>query len=265
MKVVLFCGGYGMRMRDGMSDLPKPMTPLGDRPLLWHVMRYYAHYGHKEFILCLGFGARHIKDYFLTYRETTSNDFVMRGDSQSVEVLSQDIHDWTITFVDTGRGTSIGERLRRVAGFLGDDEMFLANYADVLTDAPLDAVIGDFQNSPEALATLLAVHPQSAFHVVDLEDGDYVTKIHQVSDLPMRENGGYFVFRRELVDHIAPDEDLVGDVLARLSEQGKVKAFRHDGFWQPADTLKEHAMLEQMYVEGRRPWAPWDDNHWDDP
>ena len=157
MKVVLFCGGYGMRMRDGMSDLPKPMTPLGDRPLLWHVMRYYAHYGHKEFILCLGFGARHIKDYFLTYRETTSNDFVMRGDSRLVEVLAQDIHDWTITFVDTGRGTSIGERLRRVAGFLGDDEMFLANYADVLTDAPLDAVIGDFQNSPEALATLRSI------------------------------------------------------------------------------------------------------------
>jgi glucose-1-phosphate cytidylyltransferase len=261
MKVVLFCGGYGMRMRDGVTDLPKPMTPLGDRPLLWHVMRYYAHFGHKDFILCLGFGARHIKDYFLDYREMASNDFVMRGGSRSVELLGRDIHDWTITFVDTGRDTAIGERLRRVAGFLEDDDLFLANYADILTDAPLDTMVDDLRASPDALATLLAVRPQSAFHVVDLQDGDYVTRIHQVSELPMRENGGYFVFRREIVDHIAPGEDLVGDVLARLSAQHRVKAFRHDGFWQPADTLKERAVLEQMFQEGQRPWAPWDSNH----
>jgi glucose-1-phosphate cytidylyltransferase len=263
MKVVLFCGGYGMRMRDGASDLPKPMTPLGERPLLWHVMRYYAHFGHTEFILCLGFGARHIKDYFLDYRETASNDFVLHGQSHSVELLARDIDDWTITFVDTGRDTAIGERLRRVAGFLTDDEMFLANYADILTDAPLDTMVEDLRNSPDAVATLLAVRPQSAFHVVDLQHGDYVTGIHQVSDLPMRENGGYFVFRRELLDHIAPGEDLVADALSRLSEQGRVKAFRHDGFWQPADTVKERALLEHMFQQGQRPWAPWDTNHQD--
>lgn len=254
-----------MRMRDGVTDLPKPMIPLGDRPLLWHVMRYYAHFGHKDFILCLGFGARHIKDYFLDYRETASNDFVMRGGSRSVELLGRDVHDWTITFVDTGRDTAIGERLRRAAGFLQQDDLFLANYADVLTDAPLDVMVEDLRNSPDALATLLAVRPQSAFHVLDLQDGDYVTDIHQVSDLPIRENGGYFVFRREIIDHIEPGDDLVGDVLSRLSEQRRVKAFQHDGFWQPADTVKERVLLEQMYQRGERPWAPWNNNHVEGP
>src|SRR6266513_2956499 len=119
MKVVLFCGGLGMRMRDGGSDLPKPMHLVGPRPLIWHVMRYYAHFGHKEFILCLGYGAGHIKNFFLTYQEATSNDFVMR--SGQIDLMHSDISDWSITFVDTGLESAIGERLRRVREYLGDD------------------------------------------------------------------------------------------------------------------------------------------------
>nr|WP_241895764.1 sugar phosphate nucleotidyltransferase [Jatrophihabitans sp. GAS493] len=142
MKVVLFCGGYGMRMRDGTSSAPKPMVMVGSRPLIWHVMRYYAHFGHTEFILCLGYGAHHIKEYFLNYQETYSNDFVMTDGGRSVELLSTDISDWTISFVDTGLKSPIGERLRRVRHLLGDDEVFMANYADVLTDAPLNEMVG---------------------------------------------------------------------------------------------------------------------------
>lgn len=143
MKVVLFCGGYGMRMRNGTSDdVPKPMAMVGPRPLIWHVMRYYAHFGHTEFILCLGYGAHHIKDFFLNYEETTSNDFVLR--KGQTELLSTDIADWTITFAQTGIESPIGERLRRVRHHLDGDEMFLANYADVLTDAPLPEMIEKF-------------------------------------------------------------------------------------------------------------------------
>ena len=133
MKVVLFCGGLGMRMRDGVSTAPKPMAMVGERPLLWHVMRYYAHYGHTDFVLCLGYGASAVKDFFLNYDETRSNDFVIENGARDVKLFSTDISDWRITLVDTGLNSAIGERLRRVRRFVDGEEMFMANYADVLT------------------------------------------------------------------------------------------------------------------------------------
>src|SRR5215469_17146550 len=154
MKVVLFCGGMGMRMRDGLTNAPKPMAMIGDRPLLWHVMRYYAHYGHRDFVLCLGYGASAVKDFFLTYDETRSNDFVLQGAGQ-VELFKTDISDWRITFIDTGLHSEIGERLRRVRRFVDGEDMFLANYADVFTDAPLPDMIARFAAS-DATAGLLA-------------------------------------------------------------------------------------------------------------
>ena len=171
MKVVLFCGGLGMRMRSGSdAPVPKPMMPIGTRPVLWHIMRYYAHFGHNEFILCLGFGAHSVKDYFLDYHETHSNDFVLSDAGRTVELLSSDISDWRITFADTGFETPIGERLRRVRDYLGDDEVFLANYGDVLTNAPMNDLIDDFMQT-DAVGSLLAVPPQDSFHVVRI-DGD---------------------------------------------------------------------------------------------
>src|SRR5512135_889676 len=144
MKVVLFCGGYGLRMRDGVDPAPKPLAMIGDRPVLWHVMRYYAHFGHTDFILCLGFGATAVKDYFLNYQETSSNDFVLSKGGRSIELLESDISEWRITFVNTGLDTSIGERLRRVLDHLDGEDVFLANYGDVLSDAPLDAILRQF-------------------------------------------------------------------------------------------------------------------------
>ena len=144
MKVVLFCGGLGMRMRADNQSLPKPMMSIGSRPVLWHVMRYYAHFGHTEFILCLGYGAETVKEYFLNYRETASNDFVITKGGQHIELLETDISDWTVTFIDTGLDTAIGERLRRVRPYLEDDEVFLANYGDVLTDAPMNDMVDEF-------------------------------------------------------------------------------------------------------------------------
>ena len=258
MKVVLFCGGYGMRMRDGTTAAPKPMAMIGDRPLLWNVMRYYAHFGHRDFILCLGYGANYVKDYFLNYKETSSNNFVLRNGGRDVELLSHDISDWNITFVHTGIETAIGERLRRVRPFLDGDDMFLANYADVLTDAPLNRVVDRFAHS-DAAASLLAVPPQQAFHVLSLNE-DRVDDIHSLNRLDLHENGGYFVLRQEVFDVLEEGDDLVTDGLARLAKDGRLLAYPYDGFWMPADTLKERSSLEDMYHRGVRPWALWDNS-----
>ncbi len=262
MKVVLFCGGYGMRMRTGViDDLPKPMHRVGPRPLLWHVMRYYAHFGHKDFVLCLGYGAHHIKEFFLQYRETTSNDFVLHGGD--VELLSSDIADWTITFVHTGLESPIGERLRRVRQHLDGEEMFLANYADVLTDAPLDRMVDTFAAS-DAGASIMVVPPQSSFHCVQLpvDSPDFsdtrVSEVMPVSRLPVWENAGFFVLRPEVFDYLPENGDLIEDGCGALAAQGRLMTQPYRGFWRPADTVKERTALEASYAAGVRPWALWE-------
>lgn len=257
MKVVLFCGGLGLRMRTAVDSAPKPMMGVGDRPVLWHIMRYYAHFGHTEFILALGHGAASVKQYFLNYQETASNDFVLSAGGQEVELLSSDISDWRISFVDTGVETPIGERLRRVRHLLGDDEVFLANYGDVLTDAPMDRIVDDFVAS-DAVASLLAVPPQASFHVVGVDQDSRVNDITQVATMPMWVNGGYFVLRQELFDLLGPDEDLVEDAFMRLARRDKLIAVRYDGFWAPMDTLKERSALESLERSGKAPWKLWE-------
>ena len=257
MKVVLFCGGLGMRMRDGVTNAPKPMAMIGDRPLLWHVMRYYAHYGHTDFVLCLGYGASAVKDFFLTYDETRSNDFVLEGGVGQVKLFKTDISDWRITFVDTGLHSAIGERLRRVRRFVEGEEMFLANYADVFTDAPLPDMIERFRAS-SAMASLLAVPPTSSHHVVDVDEDGLITQVSPVRHMRQWENGGYFVIRPEIFDHINEGEDLVEDAIVRLVPQGRVLGYRYKGYWSPADTVKERAQMEEMYYRGNCPWMVWD-------
>jgi glucose-1-phosphate cytidylyltransferase len=256
MKVVLFCGGLGTRMRTGTSaDVPKPMQMVGPRPLLWHVMRYYAHFGHKEFILCLGYGANHIKNFFLDYRESESNDFVLRhGD---VEMLASDIADWTISFVQTGMASPIGERLRRVRDHLDGDEMFLANYADVLTDAPLPQLIERFENT-DAGASMMVVPPPGTFHCVELGEGGMVGGITPVDTMPIWVNAGNFVLRQEVFDHIPENGDLVGDGCTELAKRGRLLAYPYRGYWRPTDTVKERVALDEAYSRGEKPWALWE-------
>ena len=257
MKVVLFCGGLGMRMRDGVSTAPKPMAMIGDRPLLWHVMRYYAHFGHTDFVLCLGYGASAVKDFFLNYDETRSNDFTLEGAHRQVKLFKTDISNWRITFVDTGLHSAIGERLRRVRRFVEDEEMFLANYADVFTNAPLPDMIARFA-ATDAVVSLLAVPPMSSHHVVDVGENGLVTQVTPVRDLRQWENGGYFVIRPEIFNHLYENEDLVEDAIVRLVAQGRVLGYPHKGYWSPADTVKERAQLEEMYNRGDCPWMIWD-------
>ena len=257
MKVVLFCGGLGMRMRDGVHTGPKPMAMIGERPLLWHVMRYYAHFGHTDFVLCLGYGASYVKDFFMTYDETRSNDFVLEGKARTVSLFKTDISDWRITFVDTGLHSPIGERLRRVRPFVKDEPVFLANYADVLTDAPLPDMIARLETSG-AIASLLAVPLQSSHHVVDVGENGLINRVTPVRDLQQWENGGYFVLRPEIFAHLKEGEDLVEDALIRLVEQKRVLAYTYKGYWSPADTVKERVLLEEMYQRGTCPWMIWD-------
>jgi len=256
MKVVLFCGGLGMRLRDFSENIPKPMVAVGYRPILWHVMRYYAHFGHKDFILCLGYKADSIKKYFLDYDETISNDFVLSKGGRKVDLLASDIQDWKITFADTGLNSNIGMRLKAVQHFLRDEEMFLANYSDGVSDLPLPAMIEYFRQG-NAVACFAGVMPTQSFHLVKVEDGGLVQSIQHVREVGMRINGGFFVFRKQIFDWIRPGEELVQEPFQRLAAAGKLVAYPYDGFWACMDTFKDKQLLEDLYSRGQVPWEVW--------
>src|SRR5436305_734274 len=168
MKVVLFCGGFGMRMREYSEQTPKPMVAIGYRPIIWHVMKYYAHYGHKDFILCLGYKADAFKNYFLNYNECMSNDFILSRGGKKTELLSSDIHDWRITFVDTGITSNIGQRLKAVQPYLEGESTFLANYSDGLSDLALPQYIHHFEQRNK-IGSFLAISPPQSYHVVSFD------------------------------------------------------------------------------------------------
>jgi glucose-1-phosphate cytidylyltransferase len=256
VKVVLFCGGKGMRLREFSDTVPKPMVPIGYRPVLWHLMRYYAHYGHTDFILCLGYRADAIKQYFLDYKEWLSNDFVLSGGGADVELLQRDIDEWRITFVDTGLNANIGERLMAVRHLLEDDDVFLANYADGLTDAPLPALIDHFEQQDKT-ATFLCVPPSQTFHVVETDEKSQVLSIRDATKADLWVNGGYFVLRNDIFDYMRPGEELVVEPFNRLIDAGELSAYRYDGFWLGMDTFKDREVLEQMFQDGTAPWEVW--------
>jgi glucose-1-phosphate cytidylyltransferase len=257
MKVVLFCGGLGMRLREYSEAMPKPMVPVGYRPILWHVMRYYAHFGHKDFILCLGYKADTIKKYFLEYDETVSNDFVLSEGGKKVDLLASDIHDWRITFVDTGMSSNIGMRLKAVQPYLEGEEMFLANYSDGVSDLPLPLLIDFVKQRSEAVACFAGVAPYASYHLVSVEGDGRVKSIQHVKDVGMRINGGYFVFRREIFDWMKEGEELVQEPFQRLAAAGKLLAYPYDGFWACMDTFKDKQLLEDLYARGQVPWEVW--------
>ena len=255
MKVVLFCGGEGMRIKEHAGPLPKPMVRIGYRPILWHVMKYYAHFGFRDFVLCLGHGAETIKDYFVHYDETVSNDFVLTGRG-GVQLLGSDIHDWRIAFVDTGLHASIGERLVAVRSHLDPGATFLANYADGVTDAPLPALVR-FHQEQQKVATFLGVHPNYTSHMVDVDADGTVTSVAPASDMGLRINGGFFVFDYRVFEYIRHGEDLPREPFRRMIAQGALGCYRHDGFWACMDTFKEKRMLEDIHNRGEAPWAVW--------
>lgn len=256
MKVVLFCGGLGTRVNGVDGEVPKPMLRIGYRPILWHVMKYYACFGHKDFILCLGHRADAIKDFFLRYDEAVSNDFVLRGGGRDVQLISTDIDDWTITFVDTGLQASIGERLKFVEPYLAGEQYFLANYSDGLTDLDLNRYIEEVQPLGKAVS-FLSVRPALTFHLVTADDDGCVRAITPMIETDTWVNGGYFLCHQDVFRYLNAGEDLVDPVFTRLIANDRLLAYRYRGFWKAMDTFRDKQELEQLWAAGQAPWEVW--------
>ncbi|MGD0072553.1 MAG: sugar phosphate nucleotidyltransferase [Candidatus Bathyarchaeia archaeon] len=256
MKVVLFCGGLGMRLHPDTVTVPKPLVPIGEKPLLWHLMKYYSYFGHKDFILCLGYRGDLIKKFFLNYDECLSNDFVLSKGGKKRELLKSDIEDWRITFAETGLDSSIGQRLKSVQKYLDDEEMFLANYSDGLTDLHLPNLI-DFFVKHGKTGCFLAVKPFYVFHVVSIDDNNFVKNIYPVSQSDLRINGGFFVFKSRIFDYIEPGEELVNEPFRKLINKNELVAYKYDGFWASLDTYKDKQRLDEMVARGNGSWEIW--------
>jgi glucose-1-phosphate cytidylyltransferase len=255
MKVVLFCGGLGTRLREYTGEIPKPMVKIGYRPILWHLMKYYAHYGHKDFILCLGYRADVIKQFFLNYEEWISNDFTLTQGGKDLTLENNDIEDWKITFVDTGLHANIGERLVAVRKYVEDDEIFLANYSDGLTDMDLNQMVATFEAS-DNVASFVAVPPSQSFHIVDMEADGSVASLRSVNETDLLINGGFFTLRQEIFDYMEPGEELVLNPFSRLIKERRLLGYRYDRFWC-MDTFKEQQQLTDLYESGCAPWEVW--------
>jgi glucose-1-phosphate cytidylyltransferase len=256
MKVVLFCGGLGTRLREHSETIPKPLVSIGYRPIIWHLMRYYAHYGHKDFILCLGYQGHLIREYFLNYSEAMSNDFTLREGGKQIELHSSDIEDWKITFVDTGLHSNLGQRLLKVRKYVDDQDVFLANYTDGLSDLPLNDMIDDF-HSKDVIASFAAVRASQSFHSAKFDDDGIVTSLGQFDDMGFWINGGYFVLRNSIFDYINEGEELVEEPFGRLIKEDRLAAYSHTGFWQPMDTFKDKITFDRTYAQGEAPWEVW--------
>jgi glucose-1-phosphate cytidylyltransferase len=256
MKVVLFCGGLGTRLREYSETIPEPMVNIGHRPILWHLMKYYAHYGHKDFVLCLGYRGDLIRQFFLTYDECMSNDFELSDGGREIRLYGRDIQDWRITFVDTGLHSNIGQRLQAVEKYLGGDETFMANYSDGLSDLPLGEYVEAFRRSGK-IASFLSVRPSQSFHVVSSGDDGLVTDIRAVDSSTFRINGGFFIFKKSIFDYLQAGEELVQEPFQRLIEKRELLAYENRGFWASMDTFKDKQRFDDMEAQGNTPWAVW--------
>jgi glucose-1-phosphate cytidylyltransferase len=251
MKTVLFCGGMGTRIRDYAENIPKPMIPVGDRPILWHLMDFYSQYGHKDFLLCLGYKSNVIKEYFLNNRSKLYADCVVSR--AGVETLGETGADWRVTMIDTGVWRNIGERLWAVREHVEGEEMFFANYSDGLADLDLPAMVERFKASGK-VGCFLAVRPSFSMHLIDMNADGQVAGLRASRDADIWINGGFFIFRPEIFSYMREGEELVEAPFRRLIEADQLLAVRHEGFWRPMDTLKDKQVLEDLVERGSTPW-----------
>lgn len=256
MKVVLFCGGLGTRLREHSDTVPKSLVPIGNRPIIWHLMRYYAHFGHTDFILCLGYRGDMIREYFLNYNEALTNDFTLSEGGRKVDLHGSDLDNWRITFVDTGLHSNIGQRLLRVRKYLAGEEQFLANYTDGLSALPLDRHLGEF-HATDAVASFASVCSAQSFHAVRSDPDGRVSSIGPLASEKLWINGGYFVFRKSIFDYIKEGDELVEQPFARLIAEKKLHTYRWQGFWQCMDTFKDKINFDRMDALGNCPWRIW--------
>ncbi len=229
------------------------MIPIGDKPILWHLMHYYSQYGHNDFVLCLGYKGNVIKEFFLNYRPQNFADCVVSGFGDNVEILGDPQNDWRITMIDTGIWRNIGERLWSVRDQVQGQEMFLANYSDGLSDVNLPEMIDAFKKSGK-VACFLATRPSFSLHFIEMTTHGEVEGILSSQEADLWINGGFFIFRQEVFDYMREGEELVETPFQRLIEADQLMAYRHEGFWRPMDTLKDKQVLEDLVEQGKVPW-----------
>ncbi|MGH8509322.1 MAG: sugar phosphate nucleotidyltransferase [Gammaproteobacteria bacterium] len=256
MKVVLFCGGLGTRLREYSETIPKPLVNIGPRPILWHLMKYYAHYGHTDFILCLGYRGDLIKEFFLRYNECVSNDFQLADGGKTIKLYNSDIDNWRISFVDTGLNSNIGQRLKAVERYLEGEEVFLANYSDGLSDLPLADYVHDF-NKNDAIGSFVSVRPSQSFHGVRVDSQGFVRNIQHVRHADFWVNGGFFILNKDIFRYMQDGEELVEEPFQRLIGERRLLAHRYEGFWAAMDTFKDKINFDNLYERGEMPWAVW--------
>lgn len=258
MKVVILCGGLGTRLREETEFRPKPLVEIGGRPILWHIMKLYAHHHHNQFVLCLGYRGNMIKEYFLNY-EAMNNDFTIRLGRQRTTTY-HDAHeeqDFLVTLAETGGETMTGGRIKRVARHLDDDDTFMVTYGDGLADIDLTALV-DFHKQHGKIATLTTVRPFSRYGILDLADDGRVRRFQEKPLLDQWAHVGFFVFNRRVLDYLDGDECVLEQQpLERLAAEGELMAFRHDGFFAPMDTYREYKALNELWASGQVPWKVW--------
>jgi glucose-1-phosphate cytidylyltransferase len=253
MKVVLFCGGMGTRIREYSEMLPKPMIPVGHQPILMHLMQYYSSYGHRDFVLCLGYKANVIKEFFLNYRPQSFADCVVSNHGATIEFLDAMPEEWRVSLIDTGIWRNIGERLWAVRSHVAKEEMFLANYSDGLSDVNLDDMIGKFKKSGK-VACFLATRPPLTYHLVDMDMSGTVRRFQSSNKSEIWINGGFFLMTPKIFDYMQPGEELVLEPFNRLIEDGQLLAYKYEGFWRSMDTLRDRQTLEDLVEKGSMPW-----------
>lgn len=258
MKVVILCGGYGTRIRDVADDIPKPMISIGRYPILWHIMKYYASYGHKKFVLCLGYKGQLIKDFFLNYEAHTKDFTLVLGRTGSLRFhTDHDESDWEVTLADTGLDAMTGTRLRKIKSYIGDDKQFMLTYGDGVGNVNIERLLA-FHQAHGKILTVTGVRPPGRFGELRAGDDGLVSEFNEKPQATGgRISGGYFVCRREIFDYLDEREDLVFEVepMNRLVADRQLSLYEHDGFWQPMDTSREYQLLNSMFAKGNAPWV----------
>lgn len=254
MKTVLLAGGLGTRLSEETGSRPKPLVEIGGRPILWHIMKTFSHYGHNDFIVCLGYKGHQIKEFFLNYDYLTA-DITVDFRRGSTEVHRAGSEPWRVTLIDTGSQTETAGRVRRVSDYLDGEEPFFMTYGDGLCDVSLDLLLENHQKSGMR-ATVTAVRPPGRFGAINLEGDKVIGFAEKIEGQSSWINGGYFVLNPEIIGMINGDNvSFEGETLPLLAKEGELNAFRHEGFWQPMDTLREKNLLESWWQSGQAPWA----------
>lgn len=257
MKVVLLAGGFGTRISEETELKPKPMVTVGGRPILWHIMKMYNHFGFNEFVICLGYKGDVIKEYFYNYQMHMSDITIKTRSSEMIQ-HNNNAEDWTVTLVDTGESTMTGGRIKRVQDYVKDDEMFCLTYGDGVCDVNIAELV-KFHKQHGKLATLTAVPPIERFGLLQMENENTVTKfMEKPQDKTTYINGGFFVLSPKIFDYIEGDQTSWEKTpLEQIAKKGELKAYKHHGFWQCMDTLRDRQLLESLWQQGKAPWKSW--------